>query len=218
MTISAGELLLFAVSLLAMFSPPATLGPTATLIGDAPADVQRRIAFAVARNYAVVMLLTVALGQLALRALGISTGALTLTGGAALLHQGWPLMTRAGKASDREVDLAASEGDWRLLTTVPLTFPITIGGGTIAVAISAAGRYNTPEDLAALAGVALAMAVPVFLTLCFAGRLVRRLSDGAIDTVNRISGIILFALGAQLAVEGVRDLLGAAATNSAAAL
>lgn len=207
MTISLSELLLFGISLLAMFSPLATLGPAASLLGDAPAEVQRRVAFSVARNYVAVTLLTVLLGSLVLSALGISTAALILTGGAALIHQGWPLMTRAGKAADREVQVMPGSGNWEGMAAVPLTFPITIGGGTIAVVVSAATRYAAPWDLAALAAVCLLMAVPVFLTFSFAGRLVRHLSSGAIDAVNRVSGIILFALGAQLAVKGLAGLL-----------
>lgn len=206
LTASAGELLLFAISLLAMFSPMATLGPAATLLSDAPAATQRRVALLVARNYVSVTVLTVLLGNLALTALGISAAALTVTGGAALLHQGWPLMTRAGKAVDREVPSQAAPANWDDVAAVPLTFPITIGGGTIAVVISAASRYHSPADLAALAAVCALMAFPVFLTISFAGRLVRHLSGGAADAVNRVSGIILFALGAQLAVKGLLGL------------
>lgn len=207
MTVSFSDLLLFAISLLAMFSPMATLGPAASLLGDAPEPVQRRVALTVARNYLAVTVLTVLLGEMLLTALGISTAALTLTGGAALLHQGWPLMTRAGKAEDRSVVLPAAPGAWEEMAAVPLTFPITIGGGTIAVVIGATGRYGSLPDIAALAAVCALMAVPVFLTFYFAGRLVRRLSSGAVDAVNRISGIILFALGAQLAVSGIKGLL-----------
>lgn len=206
MTVTPGELLLFAISLLAMFSPLATLGPAASLLGGAPPATQRRVALLVARNYVTVTVLTVLLGNLVLTALGISTAALTLTGGAALLHQGWPLMTRAGKALDREVPAQANPASWDEMAAVPLTFPITIGGGTIAVVIGAVSRFHSPADLAAVAGVCALMAVPVFLTFSFAGRLVRHLSAGAADAVNRISGIILFALGAQLAVKGIHGL------------
>jgi multiple antibiotic resistance protein len=115
-------------------------------------------------------------------------------------------MTRAGKAADRDVPANTDAGGWEGLVAVPLTFPITIGGGTIAVVISAAGRAPTLTDLAALAGVCALMGVPVYFTLSFAGRLISRLSSGAIDAVNRISGIILFAIGAQLAVKGLHGL------------
>jgi multiple antibiotic resistance protein len=206
MTVTTSELLLFAISLLAMFSPLATLGPAAALLGEAPSAAQRAVALLVARNYVAVTVLTVLLGNLVLGALGISTAALTFTGGAALLHQGWPLMTRAGKATDREVAVMPTPAVWDSLAAVPLTFPITIGGGTIAVVISAASRAADFVDLAAVAAVCILMGVPVFLTIYFAGRLVRRLSSGAVDTVNRLSGIILFGLGIQLAVKGLLGL------------
>lgn len=210
MTVTFGELTLFAISLLAMFSPLATLGPAASLLGEAPPATQRRVAMLVARNYVVVTVLTVLLGNLVLTALGISTAALIVTGGAALLHQGWPLMTRAGKAEDRNIALDQAPADWVDLAAVPLTFPITIGGGTIAVVISASGRFHTPADMAAVAAVCALMAVPIFFTFSFAGRLVRHLSGGAADAVNRVSGIILFALGAQLSVKGLFGLYQAA--------
>ena len=206
MTVTISELVLFAISLLAMFSPMATVGPAATLLGNQPLPIQRKVALLVARNYVAVTILTVLLGKTALSALGISTAALTLTGGAALLHQGWPLMTRAGKAADRDVPANTGTAGWEGLVAVPLTFPITIGGGTIAVVISAAGRAPTYIDLAALAAVCALMAVPVYYTLALAGRLISRLSSGAIDAVNRVSGIILFAIGAQLAVKGLHGL------------
>lgn len=141
MTLTISELLLFAISLLAMFSPLATLGPAAALLGEAPQAAQRQVALLVARNYVAVTVLTVLLGDVLLTALGISTAALTLTGGAALLHQGWPLMTRAGKAEDRSLPAPQTPASWSELTAVPLTFPITIGGGTIAVVIGAASRF-----------------------------------------------------------------------------
>lgn len=51
-----------------------------------------------------------------------STAALILTGGAALLHQSWPLMTRAGKAEDSPLATAPVYSDWGEIATVPLTF------------------------------------------------------------------------------------------------
>jgi amino acid transporter len=48
---------------------------------NAPLAEQRQVALIVTRNYVAVMLLTVLLGKILLSALGISTAALTLTGG-----------------------------------------------------------------------------------------------------------------------------------------
>jgi multiple antibiotic resistance protein len=207
-TIPVAEMVLFAISLLAMFSPPATLGPAAAILRFAPRNAQRRVAFLVARNYTVIMVLTLVVGHATLSLLGISTAALTVTGGAALLHQGWPLMTRAGKAADRQPDQTTDPaGEWEALAAVPLTFPITIGGGTIAVAVAASGRFSTPADLAILSGICLLVAIPVGLTFLLAGPITSRLGAGAVDAVTRISGIILVALGIQLCAGGLKSLM-----------
>ncbi|MFO1148109.1 MAG: MarC family protein [Alsobacter sp.] len=198
---------LFAISLLALFSPPATLGPAASILAGAPAKAQKRVAFLVARNYALILVVALLLGHALLRLLGITTAALTLTGGAALVHQGWPLMTRGDKAADR----SAAGGDaldrnWDQISAVPLTFPITIGGGTIAVAVSASGRYPTLPDLAVLATICLSLSLAVYLTFRLAGPVTSRLGEGAMDAITRASGIVLVALGAQLSVAGLVGL------------
>lgn len=207
MTMTVVEMALFGVSLLAMFSPPATLGPAAAILKDAPAQAQRRVAWLVARNYLVILVCALLLGHVLLRILGITAAALTMTGGAALVHQGWPLMTRGGKAADRSADDAsAASRDWNQLSAVPLTFPITVGGGTIAVAVSASSRYPTAPDLAFLGGICGVIAVAVYLTFRLAGPVSSRLGPGSMDAVTRISGIVLVALGSQLAVEGLVGL------------
>jgi multiple antibiotic resistance protein len=210
---SANEAVLFAMSLLAMFNPPATLGPAASILSGAPRAAQRQVAWLVARNYVVVMVLTLLLGHAALQALGLSAHALTVTGGVALLHQGWPLMTRAGKAADRDAPAATTAQAWNELAAVPLTFPITVGGGTIAVVIAASGRFGTWPDLALLAGICVAMAAPVFLTFVLAGPVTSRLGASAMDALTRVSGILLFTLGTQLTVSGLAGLLRSAGVS-----
>lgn len=203
------DILLVGLGLLAMFSPPATIGPAAAILASAPAAAQRRVAWLVARNYAVVVVVVLVLGTAILKMLGIATDSVTLTGGVALLHQGWPLMTRGAKAEQP----AAADTDnhpgpnWDALAAVPLTFPITVGGGTVAVVLAAAGRYPTPLDLLLLVLITLAVACVVAVTFLLVEPVSQRLHGGAKDVLVRVSGIILMALGAQLAVEGGMGLL-----------
>ena len=91
------DAVVFFVSLFAIFSPPATIGPVVALVGPAPRQIQRRIAFIVARNYAMIMLLSLWIGHYVLRLLGIAPAALMVAGALALAHQGWPLMNLGAK-------------------------------------------------------------------------------------------------------------------------
>ena len=203
------DIVLVGLGLLAMFSPPATIGPAAAILAAAPPATQRRVAWLVARNYAVVVIVVLVLGTAILKLLGIATDAVTLTGGVALLHQGFPLMTRGAKA---EQPAPADGGvvvepNWDALAAVPLTFPITVGGGTVAVVLAAAGRYPSPLDLALLVLITLAVAGVVAATFLLVQPISGWLQGGAKDVLVRVSGIILMALGAQLVVEGGMGLV-----------
>lgn len=208
MTTWLTDFVLIYVTFLAMFSPPATMAAAAAILGGAPRDMQRALAWRVARGYVVVMLGTVWLGHYLLSALGIATAALTATGGAALLFQGWPLMTRGMKAEqseDRVQEPTARQ--WDELAVVPLLFPLSIGGGTIAVGISEAGRHYSAGGLILVSAVVLAMAPAIMATLLAAGPLRSKLSEGAMDALARVSGIILVALAIQLLISGLSTLM-----------
>jgi len=208
MTMTPTDMVLVAVSLIAMFSPPATIGSAASILAYAPREAIKRVAWLVARNYAIVMIVAIAIGHEILSLLGIATSALTVTGGAALLHQGWPLMTRGSKAEQPDPTEAQTlPTNWESLAAVPLTFPITIGGGTIAVAVATSGRYPTLPDTAVLIGISLLVAAIVGITFLLVAPIEVRLGAAAMDIVTRGSGIILVALGAQLFVHGLIDLV-----------
>ncbi|MBC3249779.1 transporter [Serratia fonticola] len=205
------QFLLLYITFLAMFSPPATMAAAATILGGVSNKVLRRVALRVSLAYVVVMLIVIWLGNYMLTALGLSTHALSATGGAALLFQGWPLMTRGTKADQSNAVLNSdSPKNADDLAVVPLLFPISIGGGTIAVGISSAAHNDTFAGMMLLSAVILAMAPTIALTFLISGPLHGRLSTGAMDTIARISGIILVALSLQLLVSGLTGLVTSA--------
>ncbi len=221
-TITLTQAIVVFASLLAMFSPPAVFGTATAILLDAPREVHRRLAWEIARNYALVLLLAIWLGRYLLQILGISPDALAATGGVALLYQGLPLMTRGVKLERARVeecgDRARAIGDaarWNQLAVVPLLFPVTIGGGTIAVVIAVGERYPTLSDQFVLSGIILAMVPVVACTFLAAGPLSGRLSTGAQDVLARFSGILLVALAMQLLVDGLAGLVAATSLGAA---
>jgi len=120
------------------------------------------------------------------------------------------------EGAEQRVQQAAGSVNWDELAIVPLLFPLTIGGGTIAVAIAAGGRYPTWADLGVLSLTIAAMVPVVAGTFLAAGPVASRLSAGAQDVLARVSGIVLVALALQLLVEGLAQL--AAATKLGAAV
>ena len=199
------EFLLTYVTFLSMFCPPATITAATILLGQVPAHTLRQLAWKVAGEYVAVMLIAIWIGNFLLTALGLNANALTATGGAALLFQGWPLMTKGTPAEPAR--MPESPVNVQEMVLVPLLFPLTIGGGTIAVGISLASHNASLSGLLQLSAVILAMAPTIACTFLAVGPLHGRLSAGAIDAMARIAGIILVTLALQLLASGLSQLV-----------
>lgn len=205
------EMLLLGMSLLTLFNPPSTMAAFATLASPYPRDVQKRMARRTAAFYAVAILATVWAGRPILTMLGLSLPALRLAGGFVLLLAAIPMVTQYQRSDSRqEAELeaaAAKKSNWVQLVAVPLTFPLSIGGATVAAVIAATG--NKPSLTRALATTVLSLLMTgvVWLTLGSAIPLTRRISRATLAAVNALSGLLLLCIAFQVMSAGLRDLL-----------
>jgi multiple antibiotic resistance protein len=94
----------------------------------------------------------------------------------------------------------------------PLTMPLTVGPGSISVAVTLGA--NPPRGLRALLITTLAHVVGVLITalaiyLCYryADRLIRRLGRTGTDIMIRLTAFILLAIGAQIIWNGAHTML-----------
>ena len=161
--------------------------------------------------YAITILVVTWAGRPLLNVLGLSLPALRVAGGFVLLLAALPMVTLDQKSDtqkEAEVEVAAeSSGSWVEIVAVPLTFPISIGGATVAAVI--ADTRERPDLIHALATsvVCLAMTGVVWLTLRSAVPLTRRMSRGAMAALTAISGLILLCIAFQVIAAGLRGLL-----------
>jgi multiple antibiotic resistance protein len=94
----------------------------------------------------------------------------------------------------------------------PLTLPLTVGPGTISVAITlGANRPQGREPhwsfvTAAVLGAAL-VATSIYVSYRFAQSLARVLGDTGMSVVIRLSSFILLCIGVQIAWNGASALL-----------
>ena len=93
----------------------------------------------------------------------------------------------------------------------PLTMPLTVGPGTISVAItlgtqaaSGPSMFSGRPPAALLA--ALAVAGTIYLSYRFAAGLLRRLGETGTDAFMRLSAFILLCLGVQILTNGIANL------------
>ena len=93
----------------------------------------------------------------------------------------------------------------------PLTLPLTVGPGSISVALTLGANQSPHRNsltrlIAAIIGTAL-MAVTIYLSYRFAERLARLVGETAMNVIVRLTSFILLCIGVQIVWNGVRALL-----------
>ena len=212
-----GKSLLFAVAtVLPIVNPLATAPMFTTLTHgvDEPtrADLSRRIG----RHVAMLLIGATLVGSYVLDFFGISLPIVRVAGGLVVASMAWRMLN-AQQAADGDADQmaqAVTESNVRIRAFYPLTFPLTCGPGSIAVAITVGASLHTPkvaESLVTFAGGMLGMVligVLVALTYRYATRMLRPLGEMGQIVFMRLMAFILLSIGVQIVWDGVSALIG----------
>jgi multiple antibiotic resistance protein len=194
----------------------AALFPMVNPIGGAPiflnltedrtAEERGRLALWVAINSFLLLLGSLLIGSYVLDFFGISIPIVRIGGGFVLASLGWRLLN-----ADPDPDHAAARNH-RAETPesfYPLTLPLTVGPGCMAVAITLATQHPRGADLdhllmfngAVIAGFLL-ISLSVYLCYRYAARLISFLGHGGMSVVMRLTAFILMCIGIQVVWSG----------------
>lgn len=188
-------------------SAPLFLGLTEFCTGEQ----RKSLALKVALNSFLLLLGSMFIGSHVLEFFGISLPVVRIGGGLIVTAFGWKLLN-----SETSPDAArASTADIHTVpeSFYPLTMPLTVGPGSIAVAIGLGSQRPKGDDMtellllggAALAGL-VAIAVTVYFSYRFAQRLVAMLGPSGTHVVIRLSAFILVCIGIQILWSGWSEL------------
>jgi multiple antibiotic resistance protein len=202
-------------ALFALYSPFAALSSYFPIVSKLTPSQQTRLAFGLFTYVAVFALTALWVGEPLLELLGLSTAALTVTGGIALLYAGIPLMrgTEEAPSTEAERELkrdgseaaaaeAADAGAWRSVLFMPVTFPLTVGGTTFAILVSFRSQAINTTEVLVLSVAALAYACVTGITIYLSGHLERRVSAKTRKLLERVAGILLTAIAVSLLASG----------------
>ncbi len=130
-----------------------------------------------------------------------------------LASTGWALLKQKDEDTTK-ADVHRSVGAQDLLTKAfyPLTLPLTVGPGSISVAITLGA--NEPHEghriifsiLGAVIGSVL-IAASVYVCYAFSDRLARALGETGMSVIMRLSSFLLVCIGVQIIWNGVSTLL-----------
>jgi multiple antibiotic resistance protein len=178
-----------------------------------PMSARRALARKVAINSLILLLASFLVGVHVLAFFGISIPVVQVGGGILVAVNGWALLQRKDQP-DRSASLQqqAHPGDLFRSAFYPLTLPLTVGPGSISVALTLGAnehrefRANVAAILAAVVSIAV-VALSIYLCYGFADRLAAVLGDNGMSIVLRLSAFLVVCIGVQIVWNGLSALI-----------
>ena len=186
------------------------------LTRDNTAGERRTLSWRISINSFFLLMGSYLIGTHVLDFFGISIPVVQVGGGLVVTATGWAMLNRPADEDDEE--RALTHRDMRAKDPLrhafyPLTLPLTVGPGSISVAITLGANSPHPHDshvLAILAAVigSLLISISIFLCYGFADRLARALGKTGMTVIMQLSSFLLVCIGVQIFWNGASALLG----------
>ena len=173
-----------------------------------------RLARLIGYNSFLLATASLLVGSYLLRFFGLSLPAVQIGGGLLVAFTGWRLLNRGFEPEEHHRPAHSAE---MVMASAfyPLTMPLTVGPGSIAVMLTIGS--NAPSALTeptsallqaagGLAGVA-AVSLSIYLCYRYADRILNRLGQSGINAMLRLSAFILLCLGVQIMLNGYQAVV-----------
>jgi multiple antibiotic resistance protein len=189
---------------------PFFLGLTANLSAAERTVLARKAAV----NGFALLLGSMALGPWLLELFGIELPVVRIAGGLVVAALGWKLLTQEQWSDHGGSGLQGAPGK-KVGSFYPLTMPLTVGPGSMSVAITIGSRkpagFPQLSQLAehatgAVLGV-VAIALTIYLAYRFADNIARLLGETGLEVLVRLSAFILMCIGIEIVWNGYSALI-----------
>jgi multiple antibiotic resistance protein len=171
------------------------------------------LSWRIAVNSFLLLVVSFFIGTHILAFFGISLPVVQVGGGLVVISTGWTMLkSNDDDGRGEDVQSRMRSRDVLAQAFYPLTLPLTVGPGSISVAIALGANeprhmgFNVPASVAALVG-ALLIALSIYLCYRFAENLERLLGKSAMNVIMRLSSFLLVCIGVQILWNGVTGLL-----------
>lgn len=199
----------------------AGLFPIVNPVGGAPiflsltrgysAKIRATLAARIAIGGFALMIASLFVGSHILGFFGLTIPAVQVAGGLVVVSYGWRYLQQGDDSAARQQQSKVSDQAILEQAFFPLTMPLTVGPGTISVAITLGAKGAPSHDfLYVAAGAALgALVIAIVIYLCyrFAAGVFGLFGHTGVDVVVRLSSFILLCLGVQIVWNGYSALM-----------
>jgi len=182
------------------------------LTAHLPSAERQVLSRKVAINGFVLLLGSMVLGPYLLEFFGIQLPVVRIAGGFVVAALGWKLLTQE-QWSDHTDSVGTAGADRKVGSFYPLTMPMTVGPGSMSVAITIGSRRQpglpklvvVEHAAGALLGL-IAIGFSIYIAYRFAENIGRLLGATGIEVLVRLSAFILMCIGIEIMWNGYTAL------------
>jgi multiple antibiotic resistance protein len=186
---------------------------------DYSPQVRRGLSWQIAINSFFLLMGSYFIGTYILRFFGISIPVVQVGGGLIVISTGWALLKQGGNLEQKGAAQNVPPRDPYRDAFYPLTLPLTVGPGSISVALTLGANapfhqgLNILSIVAAVLGCVL-LAASIFLCYGFADRLGRVLGTTGMTVILQLTSFLLVCIGVQILWNGASALLAQVGVGS----
>jgi multiple antibiotic resistance protein len=176
-------------------------------------DQRKLLSRRIAMNSIVLIVASYFVGSHILDFFGVSIPVVQVGGGLVLASTGWALLKQKDEDDTKAgVHRNVDTNDLFQKAFYPLTLPLTVGPGSISVAITLGANEPHHEQSLLLSMIgavigAVLVAGSVYLCYAFADRLAQVLGATSMSVIMRLSSFLLVCIGTQIIWNGLSAML-----------
>lgn len=173
---------------------------------------RKAVSWRIAINSFFLLVASYLIGSHILAFFGISLPVVQVGGGLVVISTGWTMLKHTDDDERTEVHRNVKSCDAFRQAFYPLTLPLTVGPGSISVAITLGANvphtsaFDVIAIVAAIAGSAV-ISLTIFICYAFADRFGRLLGATGMSVLMRLSSFLLLCIGVQILWNGAKTLL-----------
>ena len=215
MVAAAKSFLFVLAAMLPILNPAATAPIFLSMTEGASPATRTLLARRIARNMFWLIAGSMLIGSYVLDFFGISLPIVRVGGGLILASVAWRLLGATPATPDSRAALAEAytSDHAHRQAFYPLTFPISCGPASIAVAITVGVALHDVRlviSLARMGGALLALAIIgmlLYLAFRYGEHFLRLIGDAGTAVLLRLTAFILLCLGVQIVWDGISELM-----------
>jgi multiple antibiotic resistance protein len=184
-----------------------------SLTRDYATETRKVLSRHIAVNSFILMIGSFAVGSHVLSFFGISLPVVQVGGGLIVISTGWAMLNQKDGNDRSAVRQTVTCTDALRDAFYPLTLPLTVGPGSISVAITLGANepHQLGPNLLALLAAAIGsafVAATIYLCYGFADRLAGAVGPTGLNVIIRLTSFLLVCIGVQILWNGASKLLG----------